>query len=50
MVYCGKPSKGCSSCRERKIRVSVGLQACFSIVITAAEHAFLSTGALSECC
>lgn len=25
MVYCGKPSKGCSSCRERKIRVSLGL-------------------------
>lgn len=22
MVYCGKPSKGCSNCRERKIRVS----------------------------
>ncbi|KAK7403618.1 hypothetical protein QQX98_010630 [Neonectria punicea] len=22
MVYCGKPSKGCSKCRERKIRVS----------------------------
>ena len=22
MVYCGKPSKGCSACRERKIRVS----------------------------
>jgi hypothetical protein len=21
MVYCGKPSKGCSNCRERKIRV-----------------------------
>jgi hypothetical protein len=23
MVYCGKPSKGCSNCRERKIRVSL---------------------------
>lgn len=22
MVYCGKPSKGCSLCRQRKIRVS----------------------------
>lgn len=22
MVYCGKPSKGCSNCRERKVRVS----------------------------
>lgn len=23
MVYCGKPSKGCSNCRERKIRVGL---------------------------
>lgn len=22
MVYCGKPSGGCSNCRRRKIRVS----------------------------
>lgn len=28
MVYCGKPSKGCSNCRERKIRVSVLVSAC----------------------
>ncbi|KAF8852291.1 hypothetical protein BDZ45DRAFT_659452 [Acephala macrosclerotiorum] len=28
MVYCGKPSKGCSHCRRRKIRCDVGVPAC----------------------
>ncbi|WYZ40291.1 hypothetical protein EsH8_IV_000632 [Colletotrichum jinshuiense] len=28
MVYCGKPSKGCSSCRERKIRCDQGEPGC----------------------
>ncbi|PNY28440.1 Uncharacterized protein TCAP_01636 [Tolypocladium capitatum] len=28
MVYCGKPSKGCSSCRERKIRCDQRMPTC----------------------
>ncbi|CZR57327.1 related to negative acting factor [Phialocephala subalpina] len=28
MVYCGKPSKGCSHCRQRKIRCDIGVPAC----------------------
>ncbi|KUJ22130.1 uncharacterized protein LY89DRAFT_778446 [Mollisia scopiformis] len=28
MVYCGKPSKGCSHCRQRKIRCDQGVPAC----------------------
>ncbi|KPM46280.1 hypothetical protein AK830_g314 [Neonectria ditissima] len=28
MVYCGKPSKGCSKCRERKIRCDQGEPSC----------------------
>lgn len=28
MVYCGKPSKGCQNCRERKIAVSAEFRNC----------------------
>lgn len=31
MVYCGKPSKGCSNCRERKIRVGLNALASRSL-------------------
>ena len=30
MVFCGKPSKGCLTCRERKIGVSRGLMFLYS--------------------
>ncbi|KAL7814908.1 hypothetical protein V8C44DRAFT_324816 [Trichoderma aethiopicum] len=51
MVYCGKPSKGCSNCRERKIRVG-SIQHCshtaFALIPLPSYSASLSSPSMTS--